>query len=186
VPLFLDQLVDALRLGSVAGAHLATTAQQHGRDLHRRGCTVAHVVYHYGDVCQAITELAGHSATPLSTDDMHTLNRCLDEAMAGAVTAFGHGRDAALSETSRAASVHLASCAAELRNVLHATVVALAVHRSGDDGAVDRADAVLRRSLLAIPDLIDRVLADVHVARTTAPASITDEVRAPIGPTSGA
>jgi hypothetical protein len=50
---------DALRLGCSAGAHLAATVQQHGPDLQRHGCTVAHLVYHYGDVYQAITKLAG-------------------------------------------------------------------------------------------------------------------------------
>src|ERR1051326_523210 len=58
VPLFLDQLADALRLGECGGTEISSTAVQHGHDLLRQGFTVSQVVHDYGDVCQAITELA--------------------------------------------------------------------------------------------------------------------------------
>jgi hypothetical protein len=45
-----------------------------------------------GDVCQAITELAVELNAPISTDDFRTLNRCLDDAIAGAVTEYGGER----------------------------------------------------------------------------------------------
>lgn len=41
------------------------------------------------DGCQSITELAGYKNAPISTDDSRTLNRCLDDAIAVAVTEFG-------------------------------------------------------------------------------------------------
>jgi hypothetical protein len=50
---------------------------------------VSQVVHDYGDVCQAITELAGEMDAPISTEDFRTLNRCLDDAIAGAVTEYG-------------------------------------------------------------------------------------------------
>ena len=61
------------------------TRPRHGHDLQLRGLTVAQVVHDYGDVCQAITELAMVTNAPISTEDFRTLNRCLDDAIAGAI-----------------------------------------------------------------------------------------------------
>src|SRR6185436_20932328 len=58
VPLFLDQLVEALRFGLASSAAIGPTALLHGHDLLLQGLTVSQVVHDYGDVCQAITELA--------------------------------------------------------------------------------------------------------------------------------
>ena len=59
VPVFLDQLNDALRLGDSDSSHISGTAVQHGHDLLFQGFTVSQVVHDYGDVCQAITETGG-------------------------------------------------------------------------------------------------------------------------------
>ena len=91
VPVFLDQLVDALRLGLTSSPEIGRSAVQHGHDLLLQGFTVSQVVHDYGDVCQAITELAVEMNAPISTDDFRTLNRCLDDAIAGAVTEYGRG-----------------------------------------------------------------------------------------------
>ena len=40
----------------------------------RQGFTVSHVVHDYGDVCQAITELAVELNGAISMDDFRTLN----------------------------------------------------------------------------------------------------------------
>ena len=89
VPLFLDQLVDTLRLGLASSPEIGRTALLHGHDLLLQRFTVSQVVHDYGDVCQAITELAVELDAPISTDDFRTLNRCLDDAIAGAVTEYG-------------------------------------------------------------------------------------------------
>ena len=47
------------------------------------------VVHDYGDVCQAATELAVEQQQRISADEFRTLNRCLDNAIADAVTSFG-------------------------------------------------------------------------------------------------
>jgi len=86
VPVFLDQLRDALRLGELTSPEIGRSAIKHGHDLLRQGFTVSQVVHDYGDVCQAITELAVELNAPISTGDFRTLNRCLDDAIAGAVT----------------------------------------------------------------------------------------------------
>src|SRR5712671_5442470 len=57
VPVFLGQLVNALRLG-LASPEIAATALLHGRDRRLQGFSISQLVYDYGDVCQSITELA--------------------------------------------------------------------------------------------------------------------------------
>src|SRR5690348_14031949 len=47
VPVFLDQLVEALRLNLASSPEIGLTALQHGRDLLRRGFTVSQVVHDY-------------------------------------------------------------------------------------------------------------------------------------------
>ena len=67
VPVFLDQLVDALRLGLKSSPEIGRSAVQHGHHLLLQGFTVSQVVHDYGDVCQAITELAVEMSAPIST-----------------------------------------------------------------------------------------------------------------------
>jgi hypothetical protein len=76
IPIFLDQLGDALRLAQsstrIDHDEIGESAGRHGQDLLRMGLTIAQVVHDYGDVCQAITELRPCSGPaparlPLST-----------------------------------------------------------------------------------------------------------------------
>ena len=87
VPHFLEQLIDVLRVNGGSTDEISSSATLHGRELLLQGQTVGQVVHGYGDVCQSITELALETNAPISTDDFRTLNRCLDDAIAGAVTA---------------------------------------------------------------------------------------------------
>src|SRR5437867_117285 len=89
VPLFLDQLLDARRLGLSSSPEIGRSAILHGHDLRRQGFTISQVVHGYGDVFQSITEMAMETSAPISTDDFRLLNACLDAAMAGAVTQYG-------------------------------------------------------------------------------------------------
>ena len=90
VPLFLTQLSQTLRLGQVgapsASSEIGSTAAQHGAELLRRGFSVNQVVHVYGDVCQAITQLALDQHAPITVEEFMTLNGCLDTAIAEAVT----------------------------------------------------------------------------------------------------
>ncbi len=69
VPVFLDQLRNALRSGDTTGPEIGKSASRHGHDLLRQGLTASQVVHDYGDVCQAITELAVERNAPISTED---------------------------------------------------------------------------------------------------------------------
>ncbi len=90
VPLFLTQLSETLRLEASATPYPASaigdTATVHGRELRALGFTISQVVHDYGDICQAITEIALEKGVPVSVEEFHTLNRCLDTAIAEAVT----------------------------------------------------------------------------------------------------
>ena len=51
-------------------------------------CTLSHLGLKYGDLCQAVTELAAEKHASISVGEFQTLNRCLDNAIAHAVTAY--------------------------------------------------------------------------------------------------
>jgi hypothetical protein len=72
----------------------------HGADLLRQGYSVEQVVRDYGDVCQSVTELASEQETKISTVEFGVLNRCLDDAIAEAVTTFGRARQVLINEHS--------------------------------------------------------------------------------------
>jgi hypothetical protein len=145
VPLFLDQLVEELRSGPSQTDEIARGAVKHGRELRLQGFSVGQVVHDYGDVCQSVTDLAVELSAPISTDDFRTLNRCLDNAIAGAVTEYASAQDSTLDGTSR-----------ELRNLIHTAITAFEVLQTGNVGVAGSTGAVVHRSLLAIRAFVER------------------------------
>jgi signal transduction histidine kinase len=166
VPVFLDQLVDALRHGVTSGPEISESALRHGRDLLQQGFTVSQVVHDYGDVCQAITELAVEMDAPIGTDEFRMLNQCLDNAIAGAVTEYGRGRDQSTidDETARG-SERLGFLAHELRNLLNAAIIAFEVLRTGNVGITGSTGTVLHRSLMGLRELVGRSLSEVSLTQ---------------------
>ena len=166
VPVFLDQLRDALRLGQTTSPEISRIAIKHGHDLLLQGFTVSQVVHDYGDVCQAITELAGELNAPISTDDFRTLNRCLDDAIAGAVTEYGRGQTkSGVDGESARGSERLGFLAHELRNLLNTAMMAFDVLKTGNVGVAGSIGTMLHRSLLASVALITRSLAEVRLTQ---------------------
>ena len=165
VPVFLDQLMDALRLGLTSSPEIGRSAVKHGHDLRLQGFTVAQVVHDYGDVCQSITDLAVETNAPIRTDDFRTLNLCLDDAIAGAVTQFGREQNQSTldGETARG-SVRAGFLAHELRNLLSTAIMALEVLKTGNVGVAGSTGNVLHRSLMGARALIDRSLAEVRLS----------------------
>jgi len=166
VPVFLDQLMDALRLGEITSPEIGRSAIKHGHDLLREGFTVSQVVHDYGDVCQAITELAVELNDAISTDDFRMLNRCLDDAIAGAVTEYGRERHQFdVDGESARASERLGFFAHELRNLINTAVLAFDVLKTGNVGVRGSTGMVLHRSLMASAALITRSLAEVRLTQ---------------------
>jgi len=194
VPILIDQLASMLRNEQVGTRiseptllppAIGQSAIKHGAELLRRGFTVDQVVHDYGDLCQALTELAHEKNQPISVDEFHTFNRCLDSAIADAVSEFGRQRDHVISEEgAQSLNERLGALAHEQRNLLNTTQLAFAAIQSGHGAATGATGAVLLRSLSGLQDLVDRALAEVRLSRglhaTITPVSlcsILEEVR---------
>ena len=169
VPLFLDQLVEALRSGSPSAVEIEKSAGEHGHDLLLKGFSVSQVVHDYGDVCQTITGLAVEQNAPISSEDFRTLNRCLDEAIAGAVTMYGRESEERASiqhqEATGRSNERVSFLVHELRNLVHTATVAFAALKSGNVGVSGSTGAVLDRSLTGLRELIAQSLDDVRITR---------------------
>ena len=171
VPLFLDQLVEALRPGGERH-DIETSARQHGLDLLGQGFSVSQVVHDYGDVCQTVTALAIETDAPISADDFRTLNSCLDEAIAAAVTTYaGESQQRASDkqhEASRQSDERVGFVVHELRNLVNTAIVAYEVLKTGNVGVSSGSTgAVLQRSLIGLRDLIAHSLDEVRMRRGT-------------------
>lgn len=182
ITVFLDQVIATLRLeeapefndgvdmsgpasGRPAGYPMGETAAHHGRELLRQGFTVDQVVHDYGDLCQAITALAFEKNENIEAGEFKTLNRCLDNAIATAVTEFGYHRDNDIAgQHQNELNERLGSLAHELRNQLSVATLALEVIKRGKVGHSGATGAVLDRSLVAMRTLIDHSLADARMS----------------------
>ena len=161
VPLFLDQLAETLRDAPPSmPAAMDRTAALHGAALLGRGYTVGQVVHDYGDICQAITELACETDAKISTDEFHTLNLCLDNAIAEAITEYTRLRDHTKDEAETERSGSLAH---ELRNRLSAATMGFDAIQSGIAPIGGGVAAVVKRNLKGMATLIDRTLVEVRV-----------------------
>lgn len=171
VPLFLTQLVAALAPSAMAGAtrlaesnattqQIVDSAELHGHELLKNGFTIAQVVNGYGDVRQVVTALAGERRTGISTEDFEVFSRCLDDAVAAAVTAYGRERERDLAFEER---VRLGMFSHELRNLLSSAIIAFELVKRGTVGVHGSTGAVIARSLAGLSTLIERSLAQMRM-----------------------
>lgn len=182
IPLFLDQLIETLKAEHTpallrsdnvsappAGDRFARpkideSAQRHGRELSMGGFTIEQVVHDYGDLCQAVTDLACERGEPIEIGEFRTLNRCLDDAIAVAVTEFSYQHEVStVDKAVQAFNERLGFLAHDLRNHIHTAMLALAAVRAGNVGVNGATGAVLGHSLVRLRSLIDRSLADVRM-----------------------
>lgn len=183
IPMFLDQLITTLRVEqseqpllsrAVSGpsgggarpafSEMGQVATLHGRELLRQGFTIDQVVHDYGDLCQAITDLAFELEAAIEIDEFRTLNRCLDNAIADAVTAYNQQRDTIVaSKEAVTMNERLGFLAHELRNHINTATLAVTVVKAGNVGLGGATGAVLDRSLVALRTLIDKSLTEVRM-----------------------
>ena len=181
IPLFLDQIIKTLRVeqttepmtsrkvsgpsgGGATLSEIGTTAALHGRELLEQGFTVDQVVHDYGDLCQAITDMAFDRGEQIGTDEFRTLNRCLDNGIADAVTEYAYQRSSVVADKGvQAFNERLGFLAHELRNHINTATLAVTAIKAGNVGLAGATGAVLDRSLVGLRNLIDRSLADVRV-----------------------
>ena len=177
VPLFLQQLVETLRLEqrephpaafeverSPAATEIGRAATVHGAEMLRLGYTVDQVVHDYGDVCQAVTELAGEHDELISTGEFRTLNRCLDNAIADAVTSFGSAHEVLLGDQAETLHQRLHYYALEHRRLVDIALQAYAAIKSGQAGATGATSILLVKTLEDLRSLTDRTLPEIHRA----------------------
>jgi len=164
VPLFLTQLSETLRLEAASAPFpadaIGAAAARHGGDLLRSGFSVSQVVHDYGDICQTITALAVEQRAPISVEEFQTLNRCLDTAIAEAVTE--HARLTA--ETRSAEEVERRGYAAhELRDGLNTAILAFHTLKRGAVAVNGSTGAILGQSLMGLREVVDRALSEVRL-----------------------
>lgn len=190
IPLFLNQLIGTLKAerqsaskGPLLRTDIGTSASLHGKDMLTQGFSVDDVVHCYGDLCQAITDLAVESGTPFLATEFRTLNWCLDNAIAHAVSEFSYQHGfAAAGQHAVEADKRMDAFLDELRNLLGTASLAFAAAKSGGLSANGATGTILERSLQAINRLIDsagsRIAASTSdVLGVFALAPFIDEVR---------
>jgi len=159
VPLFLTQLSEALRIETTATPYLkdasGDAAASHAADLLALGLDVSQVIHDYGDICQAVTELALEQNAPITLGEFNALSRCLDSAIVQAVTE--HARltaqsvteDARVTAQSRSTDEleRLGQLTHEMGNLLNTALLAFQTLKRGSVGINGNTGAVLGRSL---------------------------------------
>jgi signal transduction histidine kinase len=164
IPVFLDQLCDALRLAKSTAAvdheALGKAARRHGYDLQVMGLTVGQVVHDYGDICQIVTEIAIEQDVAISGAEFKTLNLCVDDAIAEAVTEYGRQRERRVADQG---TERLSGLAHELRSALNTAMLSFESIQSGRVTSTGSTGQVHAQSLLALRALIDRSLAEVRL-----------------------
>lgn len=180
IPQFLAQLIETFRVEQTPEAlarhkaagpgrpslalvpsDIVSTAAKHGREMRLQGLTIDQVVHGYGDLCQGLTELAMEVGAPISVDEFHTFNRCLDDAIADAVTSYSRDLETVIPGTDvRAPNERPTSPAQEMRTLVETAIHTFAAIKGGDVGLKGTTSALHERTLVGIRDLVDRVLAD--------------------------
>jgi signal transduction histidine kinase len=187
IPIFLEQLRRTLeaeeqgRLGESRGisgsaggdaqalSEIGVSATAHGRQLLELAYTIDQVVHDYGDLCQAITDLAVETDAPFGVQEFRTLNRCLDNAIADATTGFSAQRDSARDTL---ANQRIGFLVHELRNALGTATLAVAALEHGALPISGATGGVLKRAHAAMKALIDGALHDVRHAPPFSPRSV--------------
>src|ERR1700730_16780655 len=170
VPLFLAQLAETLqaeqgtsdRIGDTteptpAPTAIGRAAALHGAELLRRGFTVDQVVHDYGDVCQCVTALAVERATPISTDEFRTLNRCLDNAIADAVASFGVATQVSADAKAQTSQQRLAEYIADHRRLNAIARQSFTGIKTGNIGPGGATGDLLTLTLKELDELTDRL-----------------------------
>lgn len=178
LPLFLDRLIGTLELERrkelfVGEAELArggappksapffATDIQHGEELLECGFSIKQVVHDYGDICQVIMELIVELALPIKPQEFRTLNRCVNNAIAGAVTAFADRRRTIIHEQEQYALNRNAAMFIDgLRQHVHVAAHSHTAIKSGQAGLTGATSKALTRSLQSMRQLLDQPISD--------------------------
>jgi signal transduction histidine kinase len=182
VPVFLDQLIRTLQvecstkpMGSHAGSarpgngaakrtEMGNSAVLHGRSFMHQGFTVEQVVRSYGDVCQSVMDLAFERHELISIEEFRTLNRCLDDVIADAVTEYSRqlGSDAEARHV-EILNEQMGLLSSELLDLLQTATLAIAAIKVGNAGLRGATGTLLDRCMMTMREKIDLALATARV-----------------------
>jgi len=184
VPLFLQQLIDILSAGeSLAAADtpepdptpaptpIGRAAALHGAEMLRLGYSIDQVVHEYGDLCQAVTELAYEQGEAISAEEFRMLNLCLDNAIADAVTAFSRTRQKSIDHHAETLEQHLQAYSAEQRRIVDIASQVFAAIKTGNVGLNGLTSALLGHALQELRALPARGLLEVRLASASTTVS---------------
>src|SRR6202166_2699875 len=170
VPTFLQQLVETLQAEqhthirsadsdpTPAPTDIGRAAALHGAELLRLGFSVDQVVHDYGDVCQCVTALAVEQNASISTDEFRTLNRCLDNAIADAVSSFGAARQTSVDRQAETWQQRLDAYGVEHRRLLEIATQSFTAIKTGNIGTGGATGTLLDHALEELRALADRAL----------------------------
>ena len=181
VPLFVRHLVDILRREEVTltradsdpkalptTSEFGRTAASHGSEMLRCGFSIGQVVHSYGDVCQSVTELAVEQKVLISADEFRTLNRCLDDAIAGAVTSFSHDHQVMINDGVKTLQERLDHFSDEQRRLIDIAIHSYSAIRTGTIGLTGATGTLLTYILSELRAHADRALPVIRQAHASA------------------
>ncbi|MGX9713294.1 sensor histidine kinase [Janthinobacterium lividum] len=179
VPMFVDQLIRTVEIekalnplgnhssigkssGGIAVYEIGISAAAHGRALLELDFSVDQVIHDYGELWQAITDLAIENNEAFKIDEFRSLNRCLDNAIANAVAEFSYQRDFLNEEKIvQGNSKRLGYLVHELRNLLGTISLAFTAAKSGSLNLSGATGAILERSILNLSKVIESAREDI-------------------------
>ena len=169
VPLFLAQLVDTLRQeqsttkridpameSTPSHTDIGRAAALHGAELLRHGYSVDQVVHNYGDICQSVTDMVVEQKASVSADEFRTLNRCLDNAIADAVTAYARSYNTSISDQAKQLHKDAGSLKEEQLRLVDIAMQTYSAIRIGTVGLNGSTGSVLGRTLGELRVLIQQ------------------------------
>jgi signal transduction histidine kinase len=152
---FLLRQLCEVQLSPARRALMVDAARAHGGRLAGVGSSVFEVVHRYGDVCQAVMDLALELDLQIAADEFRAFNRLLDDAIAGAVVGYEVQREATIV---RDAAERVATLAVAFQNGLFTAIAASDVLTSTGTAGNGVMEVLLYQSLQRLQMLVDQPL----------------------------
>jgi len=111
-----------------------------------------------------VTELAVEKKAEITAAEFRTLNRCLDDAIADAVTAFGGARQASANDGVEALHSRLNAFSDEQRRLVDIAIQSYDAIKTGSVGMTGATGTLLTHTLAEMRVLADRALPEIRLA----------------------
>jgi hypothetical protein len=122
-------------------------------------------------VCQSVTELAGEQDTEISAVEFRILNRCLDNAIADAVTSFGHAHQVLINDQAVTLEHRLRIFSDEQKRLVDIAIHSYSAIKTGTVGVTGATGTLLIHALEELRSLTDRTLPEIHLASPSSPVA---------------